>query len=57
MKQAAMGKRRVTTAKFMGDDRASWAVFIDGRTFVTGLTRRELPYWKQRAYEYLGVAT
>lgn len=33
----------------MGDDTHSWAVFIDGRPFVTGLTRRELSYYKGEA--------
>lgn len=32
----------------MGDDRYSWAVFLDDRPIVTGLSRAEVPYWKKR---------
>ena len=41
----------------MGDDMASWAVFIDGYPFVTGLYRSEVPYHKQRAEEKLKADT
>jgi hypothetical protein len=30
----------------MGDDLYSWAVFLDGRPAYTGLSRREVPYYK-----------
>jgi hypothetical protein len=42
-------KPKVTAKKSGGDDAASWAVFIDGYHFVTGLTRYEVPYYKQKA--------
>lgn len=40
---------RITARKFMGNDAASWAVFIDNVPFVTGLTKREVPYYKTQA--------
>lgn len=45
--------KRVTASKYMGDDAYSWAVFIDGKTFVTGLCKREVPHYKNRALETL----
>jgi hypothetical protein len=42
-------KARVTARKYQGDDAGSWAVFIDGRPFVTGLTRSEVAYYKRQA--------
>lgn len=38
----------ITAKKYMGDDKSSWAIFVDGRPVVTGLTRSEVPYWKRR---------
>lgn len=46
-------QRRITARKVGGDDASSWAVFIDGRQFVNGLTRSEVPYYKEQAYHYL----
>lgn len=40
---------RITARKYQGDDRASWAVFIDGRPFATGLTKPEVPGYKKQA--------
>jgi len=48
-------KNRVTARKYMGDDMYSWAIFIDGRPFVTGLSRTEIPYYKKRAQEALDL--
>lgn len=45
--------RRINARKYLGDDRASWAVFIDGRPFVTGLERAEVPYYKRQAKRHL----
>lgn len=45
--------KRVTARKYMGDDLYSWAVFIDGHPFVTGLGHREVPYYKKVAEELL----
>lgn len=42
-------KAKVTARKYEGDDTHSWAVFIDGVPFVTGLTRREVDYHKKVA--------
>jgi hypothetical protein len=49
--------KRVTARKYQGDDRSSWAVFIDGHPFVTGLTRPEVAYYRRRAYEQLWTPT
>lgn len=46
-------QRRITARKWGGDDAGSWAVFIDGRQFVNGLTRPEVPYYKEQAYQHL----
>jgi len=58
LKTAAAGggaslEKRVTAKKWRGDDEASWAVFIDGRPFVTGLTKREVAHYKQQAINTL----
>jgi hypothetical protein len=39
--------KRVTARKYQGDDKASWAVFVDGCPKWTGLTRSEVPYYKK----------
>lgn len=46
-------KIRITARKYQGDDLYSWAVFIDGRPFVTGLSRREVPYYRAEAEKIL----
>jgi hypothetical protein len=46
-----MAKRKITARKYMGDDAYSWAVFVDGRPAYTGLTRREVPYYRQQLEE------
>lgn len=43
----------ITAAKYEGDCGACWAVFINGRPFVTGLTRSEVPYYKEQAFKAL----
>lgn len=45
-------KPKITARKYEGDDAYSWAVFIDGRPFVTGLSRREVHYYKKLARDY-----
>jgi hypothetical protein len=40
-------ERRVTARKYLGDDAASWAIFVDGRPRLTGLYRSEVAYYKQ----------
>ena len=42
-----MVKAKITARKYLGDDKYSWAVFRDGRPVVTGLTRREVAYYKK----------
>ena len=42
-------KHRITARKYQGDDANSWAVFIDGKPFTTGLNLREVPYHKGNA--------
>lgn len=42
---------KITARKWDGDDAYSWAVFIDGKPMVTGLSRREVPYYKKQAAE------
>jgi len=44
-----MTKIKITARKYMGDDAYSWAVFIDAVPMVTGLSRREVPYYKGEA--------
>ena len=45
----ATNNKRVTARKYEGDDAYSWAVFIDGRPWITGLSKREVPYYKKQA--------
>ncbi len=39
---------KVTIRKYMGDDAYSWAVFVNGRPVLTGQTRREAQYERDR---------
>ena len=39
----------ITSRKAGGDDAYSWAVFINGRMMVNGLSSREVPYYKKEA--------
>jgi len=45
--------KRISARKFQGNDQHSWAVFIDGRPWITGLGRSEVPYYKQQAFKKL----
>jgi hypothetical protein len=45
--------KRVSARKYMGDDMYSWAVFIDGKPFVTGLGNSQVDYYKRQAYGVL----
>lgn len=45
--------RRVTARKHEGDDYYSWAVFVDGRAFVTGLAQTQVRYYKRQALRLL----
>jgi len=42
-----MTNPRITARKYLGNDGASWAVFLNGQPVVTGLTQREVPYYKR----------
>lgn len=44
-----MSSKRVTARKWGGDDRASWAVLVDGRPVMTGLYRSEVDYYRRQA--------
>ncbi len=44
-------KPKVTTRKYMGDDAYSWAVFVNGRPVVTGLSKTEAAYHKKQVAE------
>ena len=46
----------MTARKYQGDDSRSWAVFINGRPFVTGLSKSEVPYYKAQAAKQAGEA-
>ena len=41
----------ITARKYMGDDSCIWAVFKRGRPVVTGLTKGEVNYHKQKIAE------
>ena len=42
---------KITAKQEGGDDGYCWCIRINGKLFVTGLTRREVPYYKERALE------
>jgi hypothetical protein len=41
-------KDRITAKKYGGDDAYSWAIFFDGKPIMTGLTKSEVPYYKEQ---------
>ncbi len=45
---------KVTIRKYLGDDAHSWAVFMDGRPTVTGLSRREAQYHRDQIKKGVG---
>jgi len=47
---------RVTAKKYGGNDNLSWAVFVDGKPMVTGLSADEVPYYKKQALSKLKSA-
>lgn len=50
-----MSKRsRVTARKYMGDDAYSWAIFVDGVPRLTGLSKREVPYYAKIERQRIG---
>jgi hypothetical protein len=44
---------RVTVKQIGGDDGYQWNVLVDGRPLYSGLTRREVRYYKSLAYDWL----
>ena len=46
--------KRVTTGRHGGNDANSWAVFVDGKPAMTGLSKRELPYRKEQVMKIIG---
>jgi hypothetical protein len=41
-----MKKPKITAKKYLGNDKYSWAVFVDGKPAFTGLYISEVPYYK-----------
>jgi len=46
-------KRGITAKKYMGDDEYSWAIFVNNRPIMTGLTRSEVPYYKRQVLNHI----
>ncbi len=42
---------KITAKQEGGDDGYCYVIRINGKEFVSGLTRAEVPYYKQRALE------
>ena len=49
--QKEFKKYGITARKYEGDDAYSWAVFESGRPRMTGLSQREVPYYKRQVLE------
>ena len=45
-------KPKITAKQEGGDDGYCYVIRIDGVKFVAGLTRSELPYYKERALKF-----
>ncbi len=56
-KYGKMIAHRISARKHGGDDMASWAVFVDNRPFVEGLTQSEVGYYKAIAAAQLAGDT
>jgi hypothetical protein len=46
---------KVIIRKHLGDDAYSWAVFVDGRPVLTGQSRREAQYERDRIKRERGI--
>lgn len=46
---------RVSIRKYQGDDYYSWAVFVDGKVVVSGLSRDEARYHQRIIREQVGA--
>lgn len=51
----ATKKNRVTARKYMGDDRYSWAVFLDNVPVMTGLGKSQVKYYKEFVKKQAGI--
>lgn len=47
--QKLFRKHKITSRKDGGDDAYSWAVFVNGKMFVNGLSQNEAAYYKRVA--------
>lgn len=47
-------KSRVTIGRYGGNDRYSWAIFLDGRVRLTGLSRSEATYYARLERQRVG---
>lgn len=45
-------KPKITAKQEGGDDGYQYAVRINGRLYINGLTRREVPYYKKQARKH-----
>jgi hypothetical protein len=45
-------KPKITAKQEGGDDGYCYVIRINGKEFVNGLTRAEIPYYKKRALDY-----
>ena len=48
-------EKRVTMKKYQGDDLYSWAVFVDGRPVITGLSRHIASYERKQVIKKLNT--
>jgi len=46
-------EKRITVKKWGGNDEHSWAVLVDGKPAVTGLSKREVPHYKTQVMKKL----
>jgi len=46
-------EKRITVKKWGGNDDHSWAVLVDGKPAVTGLSKREVPHYKSQVMKKL----
>lgn len=53
MTNSEFKKHGITAKKHMGDDKYSWAVFVKGRPVMEGLSKSEVPYYKQQVLNNL----
>lgn len=51
--QKLFRKHKITSRKDGGDDVYSWAVFVNGSVFVSGLSQHEALYYKRQALKVI----